>query len=94
MRDDYQGFSPMRDLWRLLVLLFELIVPRFVVEDVVCEPSPEGWVPTYALSAARPGEYIPALLRMRSLSWLGSGWYPKAVSPVRVIGKCYQGVPF
>lgn len=84
----------MRKCWLFLVLLFELFVPRMVEEDVVVVEVADGWLPIQAVASLEPGEYVRAVVRMRSLSWLGSGWWPRQVGDVRYIGRPYQGVPF
>ncbi|WP_273761552.1 hypothetical protein [Aeromonas hydrophila] len=63
--------------------LMDLLVPRFITEDVALELLEDGYHPVCSMDDVRPGERFDGIVAMRSFTWLHVALFPRIVGEVR-----------
>lgn len=59
-----------------LLLLLDLLVPRFITEDVALELQADGsYVTVMPLDIVEPGAHFDAVCRVCAFTWFGIAWF-------------------
>lgn len=66
-----------------LEYLLDLLVPRFITEDVALEQLDDGYHPVCCMDDVRPGERFDGIVAMRSFTWMGVAFAPRVIGEVR-----------
>lgn len=70
--------------WAFICWAADILVPRFVREDVALEQvAPGEYVPVVAMRDVDPGERFDGIVTMESFNLFGRGIFPKVVGEVR-----------
>lgn len=72
-----------RAVWALLVFAADLLVPRFLTEDVALVFTPDGPDVACSMINIAPGETFDAIVTLRSFTWLGVCMFPRQIGAVR-----------
>lgn len=70
-------------MMEILHHLMDLLVPRFITEDVALELTEDGYYPVCSMADVRHGERFDAIVAMRSFTWLNVAIFPRIVGEVR-----------
>lgn len=63
--------------------LIDLIIPRFITEDVALHDNGQGYEIVCCMDDVQPGERFDGVATMRCFNLFGSGIWPKQVGEVR-----------
>ncbi|BBQ26452.1 hypothetical protein [Aeromonas sp. WP2-W18-CRE-05] len=70
-------------MMEILKHLLDLLVQRFITEDVALELLEDGCHPVCSMEDVRPGEEFDGIVAMRSFTWLNVASFPRIVGEVR-----------
>jgi len=68
---------------KLLLRILDVLIPRFLDEDVVVELRDDGYHLLFPMSEVEPHEVFDGIVTMRTFNFFGIALFPKQIGEVR-----------
>lgn len=72
-----------REVWRAVCRCADILVPRFVDDQMACNDLGDDEYELMELEAVEPGERFDCIVTIRSFNLFGYGLFPKQIGAAR-----------